>query len=116
MGLGHGHHEGKYLWAASREASTREKQPARRPTALMRMAAAQVAPRTARRPVAAGAVASRSGLGRMPDHLRDPPRMSLMITISSEAALGQKPTSRRQKRVVFRRAAVSNPQQFLQFW
>ena len=50
--------------------STREKQPARSPTAVMRIAATHVAVRTVRRPKAAGAVASLSGLGRMDAHLR----------------------------------------------
>ena len=60
----------EHLWAARREVSTREKQPARSPTAVMRMAATHVAVRTVRRPKAAGAVASLSGLGRMDAHLR----------------------------------------------
>ena len=50
--------------------STREKQPARSPTAVMRIAATHVALRTVRRPKAAGAVASLSGLGRMDAHLQ----------------------------------------------
>ena len=61
---------GEHLWAARREVSTREKQPARSPTAVMRIAATHVAVRTVRRPSAAGAVASLSGLGRMDAHLR----------------------------------------------
>ena len=58
-------------WRAARKpASTREKADSRAAMAVSRMAAAHMAPRTARSPSAAGAVAARSCRGSRPDHLQ----------------------------------------------
>lgn len=79
-----------HLWEAVSAESAREKQELRKPTAVSRIAAAQTAERTTRKPYAAGAVTCRSCPGNRLEYLQQQRRSFLKVSISG--ILGLKPS------------------------